>query len=191
MKDLLQLPDNLPAPADDGACNHLLNLPVPSVSLISTSENTIDVAAVKGTVVIFIYPMNGHPDSPPIPGWNEIPGARGCTPQSCSFRDYFSQLKKFGVTTFGLSAQPLAEQQEAHSRLKLPFELLNDTKLEFTNSLRLPTFEYNSTTFIKRITLVLKDGVIRKVFYPVFPPDKNVIEVINWLNENREKPCAS
>lgn len=183
MKDLHQLPDNLPVPADDGACDHLEGVPLPSQLLKTSSNSSLDLSAEKGIVVIFFYPMTGRPDSPPMVGWNEIPGARGCTPQTCSYRDSYIQLTELGAKVFGASSQALEEQNEAVARLKLPFELLNDSTFKLTESLNLPTFEYQGVKMIKRLTLVVVNGVIRKVFYPVFPPDQNVNHVISWLNE--------
>jgi len=185
MKDLYKLPDDLPVPVDDGACDHLQEFQLPSVSLKGVSDESIELSSMKGIAVIFFYPMIGRPNSPPMIGWNNIPGARGCTPQSCSFRDKYSQLEKLEVKVFGVSSQPLIDQKEASARLKLPFELLNDSQFELTKALNLPTFEYDSSTFIKRITIISIDGVIKKTFYPVFPPDKNVNQVIEWLEHNR------
>ena len=128
MKDLNTLPDDLPVPEDDGACNHLLGTKLPSVMLRSTSGSMVDIGAITGTVAIIFYPMNGRSDSAPMIGWNDIPGARGCTPQACSFRDNYSKLEKLGVKLFGISSQPLVDQKEAHQRLNLPFELLNDSE---------------------------------------------------------------
>ncbi len=184
MKDLHELPDNLPVPVDDGACNHLLGSRVPSIYLNSTSGKSVDLGAVAGTAVIFFYPMNGRSDSPPMTGWNDIPGARGCTPQVCSFRNDYTQLVAMDTKVFGVSSQPLADQKEASTRLALPYELLNDTPLELTHAMNLPTFEYGASTYIKRITVIAIDGVIKKTFYPVFPPDKNVSDVIIWIKQN-------
>lgn len=181
MKDLTKLPNDLPVPENDGACDHLAGSRIPGIALNSVDETSIDLSTVTGTVVIFFYPMTGHPSAPPMTGWNDIPGARGCTPQSCSFRDNYSKLKKLDVKIFGVSSQDYVEQKESHTRLALPFALLNDSQLELTKAMHLPTFEYDSSTFIKRITLISTNGVIKKVFYPVFPADKNVNEVINWL----------
>lgn len=181
MKDLSKLPDNLPVPVDDGACAHLLGSRVPSVPLAATSGSTVDLGAMLGTVVAYFYPMIGRPDAPPLVGWNEIPGARGCTPQSCSFRDHHNELQEFGARVFGVSSQPIEDQREAKERLHLPFELLNDRALVLTNALKLPTFEYGGLILIKRLTLIIADGMIVKVFYPVFPPNKNVDDVIAWF----------
>jgi peroxiredoxin len=181
MKDLSKLPDNLPIPVDDGACDHLLGSRIPSVSLAATSGDTVNLGALPGTVVVYFYPMIGRPDSPSLVGWNEIPGARGCTPQSCAFRDHHTELKGLAAKVFGVSAQPLEDQKEAKSRLGLPFELLNDSGFALAKALRLPTFEYAKSRLIKRLTVVAMDGTIRKVFYPVFPPNRNAEDVIEWL----------
>ena len=184
MKNLNKLPVDLPIPVDDGACDHLLHSNVPSVCLKSVSNKSIDLSSIEGMAVIFFYPMNGRSDSPPMIGWNDIPGARGCTPQVCSFRDSYANLEALNVKIFAVSSQALEDQKEASTRLTLPFEILNDTQLKLTNTMNLPTFEYKSSTYIKRVTLITIDGVIKKVFYPVFPPDKNVIDVIEWVGNN-------
>ena len=181
IKDLHTLPTNLPVPLDDGACDHLLGITLPSVSLASTTGKMIDLSAYAGTLIIYLYPMLGRPDSPPHIGWNDIPGARGCTPQTCAFRDFDAELKQLGVEVFGVSAQRFSDQQEAHARLHLPFALLNDQQLDFAHALKLPTFEYAGTRLIKRLTIIVTGGLIRKVFYPVFPPNNNAREVIAWL----------
>ncbi|MDO8412579.1 MAG: peroxiredoxin [Gallionellaceae bacterium] len=180
IKDLHTLPANLPIPLDDGACNHLLGSVLPALSFIPGSAYT-------NTVAIYFYPMLGRPDSPPLVGWNDIPGARGCTPQTCAFRDSYAELKQMGVEVFGVSAQPLEDQQEAHARLRLPFALLHDSELALTRALKLPTFEYGGLRLIKRLTIIATGGIIRKVFYPVFPPDENAREVIAWLRESSEE----
>jgi peroxiredoxin len=132
--------------------------------------------------VIYIYPRTGRPDQEAPTGWNEIPGARGCTPQSCAFRDHYEELRRAGAAqVFGLSTQDTAYQREAVERLHLPFELLSDEKLAFARALRLPTFEVDGMKLIKRITLIARDGAIVKVFYPVFPPDRNATDVLAWL----------
>ena len=181
IKDLHTLPANLPVPVDDGACDHLLGVALPSVSLTSTTGKAVNLSTHAGTLVIYFYPMLGRPDSPPLIGWNDIPGARGCTPQTCAFRDSYAELNQLGVEVFGVSAQRLEDQQEAHARLQLPFALLNDGHLTLAQALKLPTFEYAGTRLIKRLTIIAKGGFIRKVFYPVFPPDNNAREVITWL----------
>ena len=191
MKDLYKLPDNLPIPVDDGACAHLSGTRIPSVPLVATSGNIIDLGVQSGAVVIYFYPMIGRPDGPPLVGWNEIPGARGCTPQSCAFRDHYAEIKSLKVKVFGVSAQSLEDQKEAASRLELPFELLNDSHLALTESMRLPTFTYNGTRLIKRLTIIALDNIIRKVFYPVFPPDRNADDVIEWLGKHNAKETTS
>ncbi|HKK13645.1 MAG TPA: peroxiredoxin [Gammaproteobacteria bacterium] len=185
MRDLYVLPDDLPVPEDDGACDHLEGEKLPSLSLEGTAGRTVDLSSDLGITVVCFYPLLGRPDAPPMIGWNEIPGARGCTPQSCAFRDRHSELRELGVKVYGVSAQPLADQKEAVERLGLPFELLNDSALALAHALSLPTFEYESLRLIKRLTLVAVDGVIRKVFYPVFPPHRNPDDVIAWLRAGR------
>jgi peroxiredoxin len=181
IKDLHALPDDLPIPVDDGACEYLLGSALASVSLISVTGEAVDISAYPGTLVIYFYPMLGRPDSPPLIGWNDIPGARGCTPQTCGFRDSYAELKQLGVRVFGVSAQRLEDQREAHARLQLPFALLNDERLTLAKALKLPTFDYAGTRLIKRLTIISTSGHIRKVFYPVFPPNNNVRDVITWL----------
>ncbi len=184
--NVMELPKDLPIPQDDGACNHLIGMKLPSLALRSTRGRRVDLSKFKGTTVVYIYPRTGRPDQEMLTGWNAIPGARGCTPQSCAFRDHYQELKQFGVSElFGLSTQDPAYQQEAAGRLHLPFEILSDEKLEFTKALRLPTFEVDGMKLIKRITLIVRDSEIVKVFYPVFPPDKNADEVIAWLTVRR------
>ena len=156
---------------------------LPSLLLETSSGRSLNLSEVKGIIVIFFYPMIGSPDSPPMVGWNDIPGARGCTPQTCSYRDSYQQLTELGAQVFGASAQAIEEQYEAATRLELPFELLNDSAFKLTELLNLPAFDYQSVKMIKRLTLIVVDGVIRKVFYPVFPPNENVNHVISWLNE--------
>ena len=181
IKDLHKLPADLPVPTDDGAYDHLLGSALPSVPLAGTSGKAVDLGAFEGTLVIYFYPMLGRPDSPPMIGWNDIPGARGCTPQTCAFRDSYAKLKQLGAEVFGVSAQNFEDQQEAHARLQLPFDLLNDGQLALANALKLPTFDYRGKRLIKRLTIIATGGLIRKVFYPVFPPDHNASEVIAWL----------
>ena len=184
IKDLHTLPAGLPVPVDDGACDHLPGTSLPSLPLAGTAGESVDLAALPGTQVVYFFPMLGRPDSPPMVGWNEIPGARGCTPQSCAFRDSHIELAQLGATVFGVSAQMPADQQEAHARLHLPFALLSDADLLLAQKLKLPTFEYAGKRLIKRLTFVATDGIIRKVFYPVFPPDHNAQAVIDWLKTN-------
>lgn len=185
--NLYELPANLPVPVDDGACQHLLGLKLPLIFLLSTSGRQLSLSHLSGRVVIYCYPRTGTPDKDPPSGWNEIPGARGCTPQSCAFRDYYQEFQTLGIQIFGLSAQDAAYQREAAQRLHLPFELLSDINLEFTTALQLPTFNIAGKTLIKRVTLITLDGKIEKIFYPVFPPDKNAEEVLKFLVANPSK----
>jgi peroxiredoxin len=180
------LPDNLPAPQDDGGARHLTGLKLPSVVMVATDGSRIDLAALGGRTVLYIYPRTGVPGQPMPDRWDAIPGARGCTPQSCSFRDHFAELKQLGVAQlFGLSTQDSDYQREAAERLHLPFPILSDAKLAFTRALDLPTFTVAGMTLLKRMALVIDSGAIAKVFYPVFPPDKNAEEVVTWLRTSR------
>ena len=185
--NLYALPADLPVPQDDGACNHLTGQRLPRIALASTAGRQVDLSAFTGTTVVYIYPRTGRPDEESPPGWNAIPGARGCTPQSCAFRDHHQDLRRVGVAqVFGLSAQSPADQREAAQRLHLPFELLSDEGLKFARALKLPTFDVAGMRLIKRLTLVSRDGVIGKVFYPVFPPDRNAGDVLDWLTAARQ-----
>ncbi len=181
--DLYKLPDNLPVPVDDGACDHLPGLRLAPIALPSTGGGVVDLSKREGTVVVYCYPRTGRPDKAPTPGWNDIPGARGCTPQSCAFRDHYQELRGLNVAVYGLSTQTTDDQKEMVARLHLPFDVLSDADLQFTRALNLPTFAVESMTLIKRLTLITRDGVVQKVFYPVFPPDKNPDEVIVWLSQ--------
>jgi peroxiredoxin len=184
MAQLIDLPTNLPIPLDDGKCNHLQGMYLPNITLNSTNDNKINLAELKGLNVLYFYPMTGRPDVELPEGWNEIPGARGCTPQSCSFRDNNQVLTNLNAKVYGISTQSTAYQKEMVERLHLPFEVLSDEDLKLAKELNLPTLIVNDMTLIKRITLICKDNKIVKVFYPVFPPDKNVDEVINWIENN-------
>jgi peroxiredoxin len=184
--DYGQLPQGLPVPLDDGACRHLTGKALPSFSLPATDGREIDLSTVPGWGVLYCYPMTGRPGVALPDGWDAIPGARGCTPQSCGFRDRFAELKALDVEIYGMSAQSTAYQQEAADRLHLPFPLLSDAGLRYTDLLGLPTFEVDGSRLNKRVTLILQDGVIRKYFYPVFPPDRNIHEVLDWLSADRD-----
>lgn len=175
------LPPDLPRPVDDGAADHLRGLALPEVSLLSTDGAQVNLAELRGWHVIYIYPMTGRPGVALPEGWDAIPGARGCTPQSCSFRDHAKELAELGTKVFGLSSQDSDYQREARNRLHLPFELLSDVSLELKAKLRLPTFTIVRMELYKRLTLIVEGARIRKVFYPVFPPDRNVEDVLAWL----------
>jgi peroxiredoxin len=176
----------IPAPVDDGAARHLQGAKVPDIALSATDGSQISLARLAGRVVVFAYPRTGEPGKPSlVDDWDMIPGARGCTPQSCAFRDLHKVLIEAGAArVFGLSTQDTAYQLEAAKRLHLPFPLLSDAKLELTQALRLPTMHVAGLTLIKRLALIIDDGSITKVFYPVFPPDKNAAEVHAWLAEH-------
>jgi peroxiredoxin len=178
-----ELPNNLPVPEDDGAADHLPGMRLPSVPLASTSGEIVDLSALQGRTVVYCYPMTGSPDRSLPEGWDEIPGARGCTPQSCSFRDHHAELRSLGTSVFGSSTQDTEYQREAATRLHLPFALLSDSDLAFAGALGLPTFEVEGMVLLKRLTLVIDEGWIEKVFYPVFPPDRSAKEVIEWLED--------
>ncbi|MBD0333246.1 MAG: peroxiredoxin [Chitinophagaceae bacterium] len=181
MTSLESLPADLPVPLDDGACDHLQHKSIPDVCLIATSGRLIALRELIGKVVIYCYPMTGKPGVPLPQKWDEISGARGCTPQVCSFRDHHKELLDLGVQVFGLSTQSPEYQKEAKERLHLPFDLLSDNKLEFANSLNLPCFSVDGMTLTKRITLIFNNSRIVEYFYPVFPPDKNIYQVLDFL----------
>ena len=178
------LPEDLPVPVDDGAAAHLPDTRLPELTLPSTDGENVSLASLDGRWVVYVYPMTGRPGVPLPDGWDEIPGARGCTPQSCSFRDHHSELATLGVGVFGLSEQTTEYQREVRDRLHLPFQLLSDNSLQFKSALALPTFEVAGRELYKRITLIVQAGRIEKVFYPVFPPDKGTDDVMVWLREN-------
>jgi peroxiredoxin len=176
------LPPDIPVPQDDGRARHLTGAKLPDVKLPATSGDDVNLSELKGRTVLYIYPRTGVPGVDPPTGWDQIPGARGCTPQSCGFRDHFAELKALGVShVFGLSTQDTDYQREAAQRLRLPFLLLSDAALEFGPALHLPMFSADGMILLARMALVIEDGIIVKVFYPVFPPDKNAAEVIAWL----------
>ena len=184
MSSSIEAPDwsKIPAPPDDGAARHLANMRIASVALPATDGTMIDLAALPGKVVVYAYPRTGKPGVENPDGWDLIPGARGCSPQSCSFRDLFAELQSLGVSRlFGLSTQETAYQREAAERLHLPFPILSDSHLKLTEALKLPIFETSGMILLKRLTLVIHDGIIEHIFYPVFPPDQNAAEVAAWL----------
>jgi len=179
------LPSDIPAPQDDGAARHLAGMSLPDLALPATAGAPVNLSKLKGRTVVYVYPRTGVPGVDAPPGWDAIPGARGCTPQSCGFRDHFDEFKKLGVAQlYGLSTQDTAYQQEAATRLHLPFAILSDQKMALTKALNLPTFTTSGMTLLKRMALAIDDGVITKVFYPVFPPDRNAADVVAWLRDS-------
>jgi peroxiredoxin len=176
------LPPGIPVPQDGGAARHLTGRKLPDLPLPATRGGAVNLSHLLGRIVLYIYPRTGVPGVDLPPGWDDIPGARGCTPQSCSFRDHFAELKALGVShLFGLSTQDTDYQREAAERLHLPFPILSDAKLAFARAMNLPTFSVAGMTLLKRMALVIDDGDITKVFYPVFPPDQSAAEVMAWL----------
>lgn len=173
---------SIPAPVDDGAAAHLAGSPLPDLALPSTAGGTVRLADLSGWSVLYFYPMTGRPDQPLPEGWDMIPGARGCTPQSCAFRDHAAELAEAGVSgLYGISTQDTAWQREAAERLHLPFPLLSDADLQLTRALNLPVMEVGGHRLIRRLTLITHDAVVQQVFYPVFPPDRNAGDVLDWL----------
>ena len=171
-------------PVDDGACQHLTGKALPPVKLKTTSDSVVELAQLSGKTVLYFYPMTGQPDVALPQGWDMIPGARGCTPQSCSFRDHQQQLAKLNTNVYGISSQSSDYQAEVKQRLHLPFELLSDVNLVLKSELNLPTFEVQGMELYKRVTLICENSSIAKVFYPVFPPDQNAAQVLDWLQKN-------
>lgn len=180
----VQLPGDLPVPQDDGAATHIQGITLPDIALPATDGRRVQLNALKGCWVIYVYPMTGRPGVSLPEGWDDIPGARGCTPQSCGFRDHYSELAALSVGVYGLSTQSTEYQREAKDRLHLPFELLSDAGLLLKTALQLPTFSMEGMELYKRLTMIVTDACIAKVFYPVFPPDRNADEVLNWLHSS-------
>jgi peroxiredoxin len=182
------LPDDLPFPEDDGAADHLAGLDMPDLSLPSTEGGDASLGALaRGLLVAYLYPRTGVPGQPLPHGWNDIPGARGCTPQSCAYRDRLAEFEDVGATVVGISAQGAAEQREFAERERIPFALLGDAGLRLAEVLRLPTFEVDGMRLYRRLTIVAEDGRIVKAFYPVFPPDRDAGEVLAWLRRDRRE----
>jgi peroxiredoxin len=185
MTNVTELPPDLPAPIDDGACAHLPGAAMPAIRLPSTAGRLVDLAALSAPrTVIYGYPRTGRPGQPLPDGWDMIPGARGCTPQSCAFRDHYDELAGLDAEVYGLSTQVTAYQQEMALRLHLPFEVLSDAGFALVEALRLPTFEVDGMRLIKRLTLIVRDGRIEHVLYPVFPPNESAAQVIDWLERH-------
>jgi peroxiredoxin len=186
---LLNLPANLPVPVDDGATKHLQFVSLPRLSLPSTKGREVSLRdqSMKGIMVVFAYPLTGVPGKPTPPEWDAIPGARGCTPEACAFRDLNAEFEAHGAHVFGLSTQTTEYQKEMAQRLELPYEILSDHELRLQKALNLPTFEWKGQTLFKRHTIVARGGRISKVFYPVFPPDKHPQEVVDFIHKNLRK----
>lgn len=179
------LPSDLPRPVDDGAADHLCGMAVPKVALPSTFGGLVDLSQLSATrIVVYCYPMTGVPGKPLPQGWDQIPGARGCTPQTCGFQKHYGELLELQAEVFGLSTQTTEYQREMAERLRLPFEVLSDAEFKFCDALRLPTFEVDGMRLLKRLTLVIRAGSIEHVFYPVFPPDESADQVKEWLSKH-------
>ena len=178
----LSLPEGLPVPEDDGGADHLVGLRIPTITLVATNGSKVDPSSMSGLSVIFCYPMTGVPGVPLPAGWDDIPGARGCTPQACSYRDAYPQLKPLVTHVFGLSTQSTEYQKELQDHLELPYEILSDANFELQKALQLPTFESEGKLLLKRLTMIIQDGVIEKVHYPVFPSNKDVDWVLSEIS---------
>jgi len=185
--DYGKLPDDLPVPEDDGAADHLLGSTLPSLRLPSTRGGEVDLSdAIGERLVVYVYPRTGKPGKPSPTGWDDIPGARGCTPQSCAYRDSLADFTALGANVIGVSTQTSAEQREFAEREHIPFPLLSDDAMRLGGKLRLPTFEVEGMTFYRRLTFVTEAGRIVQVFYPVFPPDYNASEALTWLRDRSD-----
>ena len=181
MTNLNQLPADLPVPQDDGSTNHLKGMRLPNISLNATNGKAVNLGDIKGKLVIYCYPMTGQPNVDLPNGWDQIPGARGCTPQSCSFRDHYQELQSLGAEVIGLSVQTTEYQKEMVDRLHLPFPVVSDANYQFQKALNMPTFVTAGMTLLKRVTLIANNGVIEAVHYPIFPSDSDPVWVIDYL----------
>jgi len=183
--DPYTLPDDLPAPVDDGAAEHLPDMELPELALPATDGRRISLASLRGRTVVYAYPRTGRPGEASLTeDWDLIPGARGCTPETCGFRDHHAELAEAGAGVFGLSTQDGEYQRELAERLRLPFPILSDAELALTRALELPTFEVARQTLLKRLTLLVRDGRVERTWYPVFPPDRHAEDVLAWLRDN-------
>lgn len=178
---LAQIPVNLPIPQDDGACTYLSGKQLPDISLLSTSGHYVNLRERQGLTVLYAYPLTGRPGVALPDGWDQIPGARGCTPEACSFRDHHAEIRQLGAEIFGLSTQSNDYQREVRSRLHLTFDLLTDELFTFTDSLSIPTFTTSSMRLLRRVTIICDSGLVEHVFYPIFPPDRHPADVIAYL----------
>ena len=184
MTNINELPANLPIPEDDGSTDHLKGMKLPKVVLEATDGRMIELSAIKGRLVIYCYPMTGRPNVPLPDGWDQIPGARGCTPQSCAFRDHYQELQSLGAEVIGLSVQTTEYQKEMVDRLHLPFPVVSDANYQFQKALNMPTFVTAGMTLLKRVTLVANHGVIEAVHYPIFPSDSDAAWVLDYLKSH-------
>ncbi len=185
MTNLNQLPVDLPVPQDDGACNHLVGMALPNSTLLATDGSMVNLSQLPGRLVIYCYPMTGQPKVPLPEGWDQIPGARGCTPQSCAYRDHYQALQALNVNVFGLSVQSTDYQREMATRLHLPFLVLSDAQYQFQKALNLPTFEAAGMMLLKRVTLIATQGRIEAVHYPIFPSDSDPAWVLDYLKSRK------
>ena len=185
MTNLNQLPTDLPVPQDDGACNHLVGMALPNIALLATDGAWVNLSQLAGRLVIYCYPMTGQPNVPLPEGWDQIPGARGCTPQSCAFRDHYQELQALNANVFGLSVQSTDYQREMATRLHLPFQVLSDEQYQFQKALNLPTFVAAGMTLLKRVTLISHQGRIEAVHYPIFPSDSDPAWVLDYLKSKK------
>lgn len=185
MTNLNQLPTDLPAPQDDGACKHLVGMALPNVALLATDGSMVNLSQLPGRTVIYCYPMTGQPNVPLPQGWDQIPGARGCTPQSCAYRDHYQELQALNANVFGLSVQNTDYQREMAMRLHLPFQVLSDEQYQFQQALNLPIFVAAGMTLLKRVTLISNDGHIEAVHYPIFPSDSDPAWVLDYLKSKK------
>ncbi|CAN1507667.1 Bcp Peroxiredoxin [Burkholderiaceae bacterium] len=184
MTNYNELPTDLPIPQDDGACNHLVGMTLPNVELRATDGAMVNLSHIPDRLVIYCYPMTGQPNVPLPEGWDQIPGARGCTPQSCSFRDHYQELQSLGAKVFGLSVQSTDYQCEMATRLHLPFQVLSDEQYQFKQALSLPTFMAGGMNLLKRVTLIANQGRIEAVHYPIFPSDSDASWVLDYLRQH-------
>ena len=185
MINLNQLPTDLPAPQDDGACKHLVGMALPNVALLATDGSMVNLSQLPGRTVIYCYPMTGQPNVPLPQGWDQIPGARGCTPQSCAYRDHYQELQALHANVYGLSVQSTDYQREMATRLHLPFQVLSDEQYQFQKALNLPTFVAAGMTLLKRVTLISNDGYIEALNYPIFPSDSDPAWVLDYLKSKK------
>jgi peroxiredoxin len=186
MTNLNQLPADLPVPQDDGSTNHLKGMRLPNISLNATNGKAVNLGDIKGKLVIYCYPMTGQPNVDLPNGWDQIPGARGCTPQSCSFRDHYQELQSLGAEVIGLSVQTTEYQKEMVDRLHLPFPVVSDANYQFQKALNMPTFVTAGMTLLKRVTLIANNGVIVAVHYPIFPSDSDPLWAIDYLKNHQD-----